>query len=486
MKTISRYLFLPAVISLLTFGLGQAQEKEAIQYIYKNWADQNLLKHASVGFYAIDAKSGELLAKSAPQQSLVPASTMKLVTTAAAMELLGPDYRFETTLAYQGEIKNDTLFGDLVLIGGGDPALGSNYFAGYPAYANFLPNWASDVKNRHINHITGNIRVDASAYDDMSIPGTWIWEDIGNYYGAGAFGLSIYDNTFEIHFLSPKQAGEQTSIKYTTPNLPDITFDNRVRSSDENRDNAYIFGSPLEPKRLIRGTIPKGRNDFAVKASIPNPPLMAGLQLQKALEQKAIAIDGEVICAANSKKNMPTSISVLQSPTLAKIVEVTNHESVNLFAEHLLRQIAFEKTGRGSTDAGTRLVNGFWKEKGMDTRGLFITDGSGLSHFNGITAEQLVFVLGYMKNRSANNEAFFGSLPAVPEGTLWYFNHVSFPKQSLLAKSGSMTRIRCFAGQLTTRSNKEILFAIQLNNFDCSQGQAIKAIEQLLQNIRNQ
>lgn len=481
----TRYL-LPLLLLLFSFNLTHAQEKEPVQHIYNKWTAQSLLDHALVGFCAIDAQSGDVLAKSLPQQSLAPASTMKLVTTAAAMEILGPDYRFETTLAYQGEIKNDTLFGDLVLIGGGDPALGSKYFKDYPAYINFVENWVLDVANLHISHITGNIRVDASVYDDASIPDSWIWEDMGNYYGAGAFGLSIYDNTFEIHFQSPKQAGEQTSIKFTVPELPDVDFDNRVRSSDENRDNAYVFGSPLDSKRLIRGTIPKDRKDFAVKASIPNPPLMAGLQLQKALAKNSILNDGNVIGAASPRSDRTNSISVLRSPTLTEIVSVTNHESVNLFAEHFLRQIALVKTGLGSTEAGTEEAKKFWKEKGMDTKGLFLMDGSGLSHFNGISAEQLVFVLNYMKNRSANSHAFFKSLPAVPDGTLWYFNPNFFPKQSLRAKSGSMTRVRCFAGQLITRDNHEILFAIQLNNFDCSQSQAIKAIEKLLQEIRSE
>ena len=483
-----QYPKLALLVLLICFlpTLGTAQEKENVQHIFDEWNKASVLDQASIGFYAIDAKTGELLGASTPQLSMAPASILKLMTTSTALELLGADYQFETKLAYIGNLSGDTLDGDLVIVAGGDPALGSKYFKDHKPYQNFVGHWAEVIEKLGIRHITGNLIVDSSVYDDQSIPDTWIWEDMGNYYGAGVFGLSAYDNTYVIHFSSPATAGEQTHIEYTLPVLPNVDFDNRVLSSDENRDQAYVFGSPLDTKRIIRGTIPKGRTDFTVKASIPNPPLLVGTQLMQELALKQIDLSGEVRCDIVEKPEGLVTVSTIKSPRLSEIIDVTNHESVNLFAEHFLKQMAYATTGLGTTESGIDIVTEFWEQKGMDTKGLFMEDGSGLSRFNTITAKQMVFMLNYMKNESVNSEAFFNSLPTVPNGTLWYFNQNNFPKQALRAKSGSMTRVRCFAGQLKTQSKRTVLFTILLNNFSCSQSQAIKTIEKLLVEIENQ
>ena len=115
--------------------------------------------------------------------------------------------------------------------------------------------------------------------------------------------------------------------------------------------------------------------------------------------------------------------------------------------------------------------------------GCFLADGSGLSHFNAITARQMVDILYYMKNNSLQSSLFFNSLPYVPNGTLYFFNPLNFPGKSLRAKSGSMTRVRCYAGEITTQNNQHVLFAIFLNNFSCSQTEAIKLVEELLVRI---
>ena len=474
------------IVFSLNSGPVTAQEKEGIQHLFNNWTEQEILKHASIGFYAQDAETGEVLAESNPQLSMAPASTLKLLTTSTALELLGANYHFETRLAYSGEIKNDTLYGDLVIVGGGDPALGSKYFKNHKAYLDFVTRWAAEVSNFEIHFITGDLIVDASVYDDQSIPDTWIWEDMGNYYGAGTFGLSAYDNTCELHFSSPAEAGEPTKLLYTLPVIPGITFENQVLSSNENRDAAYVFGSPLDNRRVLRGTIPKNKSDFAIKASLPNPPLLVGTQLQQELAIHGIKLAGKIQCTVFEKPEVLHTLSIIQSPALADIISVTNHESVNLFAEHILKQIAVQATGLGTSETGIDLVREFWEQHGLDTKALFMEDGSGLSRFDAITPQQLVFVLNYMKNTSVNSKAFFNSLPAVPAGTLWYFNRSFFPQKTLRAKSGSMTRVRCFAGQLTTIDQHEILFAVFLNNFSCSQSQAIKAIEKLLVEIRSQ
>jgi D-alanyl-D-alanine carboxypeptidase/D-alanyl-D-alanine-endopeptidase (penicillin-binding protein 4) len=445
------------------------------------WKNNSFFEHAGIGICVLDPVSGEVLAETSPQLSLVPGSTLKLLTTATALEMLGPDFRFETVLAYSGEIRNDTLTGNLHIVGGGDPALGSNYFKEHYLHRHFLDEWVKKVAQLHIKYIRGNIITDATIFEEQTVPDTWIWEDIGNYYGAGACGISVYDNLYRIHFSSPEQAGKQTEIRRIEPFIPELIIDNQVKSSNENRDLAYVYGAPMENKRTIRGTVPKGRKDFVIKASIPNPPLLLGRELLDRLKEANIPLEGAIV---NHQKNMeiPTLNTVAKtiSPKLADIVRVTNHESVNLFAEHLLKYLAYLMYGEGTTKKGIEIVADYWEKKGIDMDGFFMDDGGGLSHFNAMTARQMVEVLHYMKTKSPEGKAFFNSIPYVPNGTLYFFNPMSFPGESLRAKSGSMKRVRCYAGELKTRSNQTVLFAVLMNNFSCSQRTAIELTENLL------
>ena len=166
------------------------------------------------------------------------------------------------------------------------------------------------------------------------------------------------------------------------------------------------------------------------------------------------------------------------------IIRVTNYESVNLFAEHFLKHLAFLKNGLGTTKEGCRIVEQFWKDKGIDLSGFFINDGSGLSRFNSVTAGQMVAILNYMKSKSAFSDDFYQSLAPAGSGTLTVFSDNDFPNGCLRAKSGSMTRVRCYAGYLTILSGRQLSFAFMLNNFSCSQSEIAKKIRELLVEMR--
>ncbi|WP_423128564.1 D-alanyl-D-alanine carboxypeptidase/D-alanyl-D-alanine endopeptidase [Gaoshiqia sp. Z1-71] len=477
MKTINRLLCL---FILFCFSNGTAQNPAREQMILNQWIGE-IPPHTGIGVYLQDARTGNVLASNNPQLSLVPASTLKLLTTATALEVLGPYYTFETKLAYSGEIRNDSLLGNLIITGGGDPALGSTYFRKNYLEPHFLDKWVVSMQNLNIRHIAGDIMTDATIYEEQTIPNTWIWEDMGNYYGAGASGLSVYDNLYEIHLFSPAEEGKPTRITGTVPVIPGLKFENQVLSSNIQRDQAYVFGSPIDEKRIMRGTIPKNRADFVIKASIPNPPYLLGSQLKDKLEAKGVVVDGQVKAKKHDEETLlPTVLATTVSPPLIEIIGVTNHESVNLFAEHLLKQLALYNTGWGTTEAGTAFIAGFWKEKGLDTAGLFLADGSGLSRFNAVSPKFMVDLLYYMKHKSLYGEQFFSTLPGAPNGTLWYFRAENFPNNSLRAKSGSMTRVRCFAGTLKTQSGQEILFSVFMNNFSGSAANATRKIEDLL------
>lgn len=450
----------------------------------ENFLHQQEYEHATVGVHVVDLESGESLFALNEEQLMIPASTLKLVTSAAALELLGSDYRFETKIGYTGQIDKNRLNGNLAVIGGGDPALGSEYFKDHYFNPNFLEPWAEEIKKKGIEEVRGDLILDVSAYDSEKNPPTWIWEDMGNYYGAGASALTVFDNLFRITFRSPRAAGRPTEIINIQPEINGIDFDNEVVSADIKYDRAFVFGSPIDKKRIIRGTIPKNRRAFTIKASMPEPERLLGNQLLAKLGSKGIEISGKV----KIEKVEPEKFHLVYSqysPKLSEIIEVMNHESVNLFAEHLAKQIALEIKGQGSRTEGIQLIKGFWEMNGFPEDSWFMEDGSGLSHFNAVPPKLFTSVLNYMFTKSSQKQDFVRSLAKTGEGTLIYWDPEEFPGGTLKAKSGSMTRIRCYAGYLEVDSGKTVAFSIMVNHFSGSQSKIIHQIDDLLYALKS-
>lgn len=471
------------LLTFLTFTVLSQENSNNLRIFFGQWENEPVLKNTSIGISVMDSKSGEIVMETTPQLSLVPASVLKIITSATALEILGAQYRFETRIDYSGEINTDTgvLHGNLIIVGGGDPALGSMYFEDHYLKNHFLDQWISAIKQKGIKEINGDLIADASVYEQQMIPNTWVWEDLGNYYGAGACGLSVYDNMYEISIESGI-ASTLTKVLKTSPEIPGLQIENEVTASNVDRDMAYVFGSPFETRRVIRGTIPENRKEFKIKASIPDPPYLLAMQLKKKLDENNIKLNGSVKTAYKSYKTGKMICNTI-SPPLKEIITVLNHESVNLFAEHLCKHLAYIETGYGNTKDGLEIIHKFWEERGLDTSGMFLADGSGLSRFNAITARQLTEILDYI-NRSPNAEVFKQSLPtAGGNGTLYVFDKEKFPNGMLRAKSGSMTRVRCYVGFIKTHSEKELIFAVMLNNFPCKQTEAIQKIEELLVEI---
>ncbi len=442
--------------------------------------NQSEYKNASVGIQMKNIETGLSVFEYNPNKLMIPASTLKIVTTATALELLGADYRFKTQIGYIGELKeNNELNGDLVIIGGGDPTLGSMYFSNSESNSNFVNFWIQKIKAVGIRQISGDIVFDASVYDSEKVPSTWIWGDIGNYYGAGANAFTCYDNLFRITFKSSARAGELAEIISTYPRIEGLNITNEVVSSEINSDQAYVFGSPLDKKRVIRGTIPKGRNAFMIKAAVHQPEEILANELITNLAKEGIFISGNVKFQKTDTSKFQT-VFIQDSPTLAEIIKELNHESVNLFAEHLVKQIAAEKSGIGNSEKGIELITDFWKSKEIFEDEFFMEDGSGLSHFNAISPNQITSILIYMAQKSENSEFFVNSFPNAGSGTLTGFSTEYFPNTTLNAKSGSMTRVRCYAGYLKTDSGKGITFSIMFNHFSGSGSKLLKEIENLL------
>ncbi|MDD4225527.1 MAG: D-alanyl-D-alanine carboxypeptidase/D-alanyl-D-alanine-endopeptidase [Mariniphaga sp.] len=455
--------------------------QQAIDRHWNHLLGQTQFAHAQAGIQIVDVETGEEVYGRNSEQLFIPASVMKLVTSAVALEMLGAEYRFLTRLGYSGKIVRGVLSGDLLIIGGGDPALGSEYFNDPYFVPHFLETWAKQIKALGINRVEGNLVLDGTWYDQEKIPPTWVWEDMGNYYGAGTSALTVYDNLFRIHFRSPAKPGMPTEIVSVQPEVEGLSFVNEVVSSDQNRDLAWVFGSPFDGARVIRGSIPKNRRLFTIKASNPYPEKILAEDFLQFLAREGIFISGEIVCQPVHQEVFK-QVCLTESPPLSELIQVVNHKSVNLFAEHLVKQVAAEKKGIGSRQEGLTLITEFWKSKGLDVQRLFMEDGSGLSHFNAVSPAFLCSLLGYMEHSSVYT-SFYESMPLAGSETLHVFRPANFPGKVIRAKSGSMTRVRSYAGYIQSGKGKKYTFAVMVNHFSGAPDELTATLEKIFSDL---
>jgi serine-type D-Ala-D-Ala carboxypeptidase/endopeptidase (penicillin-binding protein 4) len=442
----------------------------------------NSLQNAAYSAYVIDAENGSVIYMT-PQVSLVPASVMKIVTTAAALEILGANFEFHTQLGFTGKLNAETglLDGNLVLRGGCDPAFYSECFPEH--YKGTFEAWAAELSRAGVKNIQGNLIVDLSQMNGLSVPGGWLWEDIGNYYGTGVSALTYSDNFYKIHFSSANEPDIPVTISRAEPNIDSLSLKNDVVSSSVNRDRVTVYGAPGSYSQLAKGTIPKGRQDFTLKAAMPDPPRIAASEFTKILDSNNINISGKILYVSSSPTEAFTLVADKRSPPLRDLIVPLNKESINLFAEHLLREIGRVRKGSSSLDSSVIAMKEFWHEKKIFLAGFYPTDGSGLSRSNGICPRTLAEVIRYMYF-SPNRKDFFNSLPvAGKDGTLQSVFKGSKLENNLQAKTGSMTRVKSMAGIFTNQGGKKIIFAIITNNFEGPQATVNHEIEDFINKI---
>jgi D-alanyl-D-alanine carboxypeptidase/D-alanyl-D-alanine-endopeptidase (penicillin-binding protein 4) len=434
--------------------------------------------------YFAAAEDGKPVFEYNSGKSLTPASIVKLITSAAALELLGPQYTFKTKIGYTGVLDKRTgiLNGDIVIRGGGDPALGSPYFTDHYKY--FLDYWLSEIKRFGIKKIEGRVITDDSYFDFQPVPAKWLWEDAGNYYGAGAYGLSVFDNTYKIYFQTNKD--NHLIIKEIVPEECRFELSNWLTSAGIS-DEGYVFAAPYSTNGWMAGTIPINLENFVLKASIPDPPLLIAVMTDKKLKAAGLTISEKPGTFRLLKKftgDEMVLITETTSPPLSEIIKVLNHESINLYAEHLIKELGKKYLNSGSTHAGVEVVKDFLRDNGIAQEGLFIEDGSGLSPANAINSKGLVSFLLYMRKKGKYFPEYYKSIPeAGKEGTLNnYFRDPVF-KSGIRVKSGSMTRVRSYAGYFTTKSEQNIVFAIIVNNYSGPSRHIVTGIENIIKQI---
>ena len=446
------------------------------------------MRGASFSLVVKDVQEGRTVYSYDTDRLQSPASVLKTVATATALEILGEDYRYPTTLEYDGILENGTLEGNLYIKGSGDPSLGSSHFA--PGQNKFLSTWIAALQKAGIKHITGSVISDESIFDTEGVSIKWLREDMGNYYAPGSYGISIFDNMYKLS-LQTGAAGTRPVLKGTEPDIPFIRFKNYLKAAPVSSDSAYIIGAPLDDVRYLYGVLPANREAYVLKGDIPDPALYLARYLTDQLQQKGIRVDGSPSCYRIEveenrwKKGERKEIVTTYSPTLREIASICNHVSHNLYADALVKTVGLQYKPRrnemiSSFGRGVQVVKEYWEKKGLDVFPLRMNDGSGLAPADKVSAGFMGELLVYMATESAVSDAFIASLPqAGIEGSVRNFLKGSKLQGKAHLKSGGITGVRSYAGYIT-KDGRTYAVAVFSNNYSCPMSRMTRAVEKLL------
>lgn len=456
MKLFNSLFLLFVFTSSVSFAQTTAQKLEKA---YQNLVKDEQAKYAITSLCILDATTGKVIFANNENIGLATASTLKTITSATAFYTLGKDFRYETKLSYTGTITADgTLQGDIIITGSGDPSLGSWRYE-QTKENNILNQWVAAIKAAGIKKIEGSVISDDSTFGTSTIPTGWIWQDIGNYYGAGAGSICWRENQFDVHLNAGSATGNDVEVLKTVPETPYIQLINELKTGASGTgDNAYGFIAPYTNIGYIRGTWGMGIKKTGISLSLPDAAFDAAYRLQDTLKKLSIECSKNAsstrLLALEQKTiaNQQSPLLTVFSPTLSQLVYWFNKKSINLYGEQLLKTIAFKQGKEGNTRNGAKAVIDFWAGKGIDKNALNMIDGSGLSPGNRVTTMAMASILF----QAQKEEWFADYLKSFPD-----YNGMSI-------KSGNINDVTAYAGYYTDKRGNKYVAVININNYSGS------------------
>ena len=465
------------------------QTKSTLQQQIETITKGDVLGESVVGI-CVRTGDGRTLADIGAGIMLAPASNMKLISTGAAVHSLGDDYRFYTSIGYDGDIIEGTLMGNLYIIGGGDPTIGSKDTIATPLESTF-GRWEKLIREAGIKEIDGMVvGTSGNFFTGMAEEHTWQWNDVGTYYGAGTTGLTFYENMQSFDVSAGNSVGDPISIKPSYPHTPWMEFRYDCSTGKEGTgDLLYMYTSGLAPVAEIRGTFAVDRKPKRLDCSNKFPEITCAHYFTKWLQEHGIACTQGASDDRLNGVQLPDSIKIIgksESPTLRQIIYEANHQSNNLYAETILRTLGKELRNEGCYDSSYVAIKDVMKEMGIDvSRGYSMQDGSGLSRQNFVSADFFCRFLEAMM-KSPQFEAYIESLPSPGgAGTLSQTmkNYPAELKSRIKAKSGSMTGVRCCTGYVIPKEgckDDAIIFSIMINNCTAPTWKVRSAVDKIM------
>lgn len=422
-----------------------------------------------------DAETGWPLYEKDTGRSFIPASNTKLYTVASALDVLGPDFRYETTLWTDGVIVDGLLMGNLIVRGSGDPVIGGRFNDG--DITETFRAWADSLKVRGIHRIEGNIVGDDDVFDDVRLGYGWQFDDLSYWYAAEISALSFNDNCVDFQLVA-----QQLNMPAELTWFPSMTS----YISTENASLTVEAGGSIQEGYFreqgsnnfqFSSRVPQGSTDYE-SLTVSNPTAYFVHVLRETLLSEGISVGGSPVDVdAITLKPDYQSLDRLftyYSPPLTDIVRVLLKRSQNLYAEQLLRTVGIESPVHdsdlepGSAEMALARARQVYGAAGVDTLRLQLVDGSGLARQNLVTSTMTANLLSFMYHHSdsATRDAFIQALPvAGVDGTLASRMKGTLAEGNVRAKTGTLGNASALSGFVTTSAGTELIFSIMANHY---------------------
>ncbi|MCQ2153437.1 MAG: D-alanyl-D-alanine carboxypeptidase/D-alanyl-D-alanine-endopeptidase [Bacteroidales bacterium] len=438
----------------------------------------NELNGAYVGVCAY-TPDGDTLAFHNAGALFVPASNMKLLTTASALEYLGDGYRYPTVLAVSGKIEDGVLDGDVFIRGGGDPTLA------YPDSPDTVfAFWMEMLRSRGISEIRGRVIGDGESFGGMNENPHWEIADAGTYYGTGVTGLQFAGNILNFNVQAGACPGDSLKIKQAYPDTPWMNFIYDCTTGSEGTgDRLYLYTVEYSDNAVLRGTFAAGQRQRTVRCSNKNPEMTCAREFARYLLARGINVGG---FSTGRTPEEAVEIGVTLSCPLRDILVPLMRESDNFLAETVFRTLGKERFGDSGYESSIRAERMILDSLGFaPVAAPVITDGSGLSSTNLVSPEYICRLLGYMLQNDGTG-TFLECLPTAGEnGTVADFltNLPESARKSVHLKSGTMSGVKCYSGYYLPGNSSPVIFSVMINHANASSYRLSKAAADIITSI---
>jgi serine-type D-Ala-D-Ala carboxypeptidase/endopeptidase (penicillin-binding protein 4) len=414
-----------------------------------------------IGVHVVDLAAGVEIFGHQADRPRILASNAKLLTTAAALAELGPEYRFETQILVRGEVGDGVLRGDVAVVGSGDPNLSGRFHDG-DSFAPFRP-WARELAARGVRRVEGDLVLVNGLFDEPRVHPDWPRDQLVAWYEAPIDALSFNDNCVLVRVRPGARPGSPARVE-TVPAMDYFRFRNTARTAESGRGRLVVTREATADTLVVSGWIGSGARPVDVWVAVYDPPAYFAAALRAAFAEEGVELPARF---RYEHAPLPGVWELLaaHSSDLPATLAVTNKRSQNLYAESLAKLLGWKKHGTGSWETASRAIESFLAELGLPAAEISVADGSGLSRGNQASPRALTGLLAKMYFHPYGRE-FLQSLPYSGEGELtsWRRRLATPPyRGNVFAKTGTLRGVSTLSGYAKARSGRVYAFSILLN-----------------------
>jgi len=420
------------------------------------------LEDALVGALFVRLTDGAVLYEREADRALIPASNQKLVTTACALDRLGPDAELRTELLRAGPIVAGTLRGSLVVRGGGDPSPGARFDGEADGLCR---RWARLAAERGIRRIEGDIVADDRLFDRQGVHPEWPRDQLDRWYSAPASALALNDACVDVSVSAGARAGAPAEVKIA-PGCRLFEVDNQCKTTaDKAAHSVNILRRPGTNRISVRGAILVGAAPVEASISVDQPALVFVACLRERLEEQGIEVAGEARLVRDAEKLAPAHPLAAHVSSVSQVLAVTNKRSQNHYAEQLFKLLGARAGGGGTYSGGARAASAFLEGLGAPAASFTVTDGSGLARGNRISPRTAVALLRRMEGHDRRDEWLASLALGGQDGTLRTRFKAPAVAGRVLAKTGTISGVSALSGYILDPATREpaVAFSVIMN-----------------------